>query len=432
MPAPERRRRADLVATAVITAAVVAAAVLVWWTSPERATESSPATGEPPAPAAASSPPDAMVEAWRRPDGAAAMPLAVGGTVITADGGTVRGRDYRSGAVRWTYARDLPLCAATAAFGDAVAVFRTGNGCSEITAVDAATGRRGPQRSGNFDDTMELQVGADYITALGSTRLESWRSDLVRTLEYGRVDAPVQPDSQPRSGCTFESAAASTVQVAVLERCPGDDGVRLTILDPAPDDPSQPDVLGSQALGIDGTPIEHARVVATSGQRTAVVAPDPPGGSGGETDREAALLIYDPTVARTHMTGLPPWSADAVVGVRTGPVITLWTGAGPHARTVALDAETLTVRWELPGTLGPATMMGSDLLVPTPGGLDVVGAWDGLAGRTVGVHRDDGARGPVIPAAVGETVLEQRGSELVALAAEQPERPEHAGGPGQE
>lgn len=399
---------------ALIGVAVLAAGLIVWWSSPERATESAPADAGAPVPVAVTGPPDAVAEAWRAPDAAADRPLAVGGTVVTADGAAVQGHDFRTGEVRWSYQRGVPLCATTTTTDLAVAVYRTGNGCSEVTGLDAESGRRGPQRSSNFDDAMRLLAEEDQVTAVGSTRIESWRSDLVRTVEYGRVDAPVIPDAQPRSGCTFGSAAASGTRIAVIEHCPGDQGVRLTVLTSTPEDPAKPDVLGSQVLGIDGAPLQNAQVVAVSGEHTAVVAPDSPAVPGG---RGSSLLVYDAGVARESITAIPPVPAGRiVVGGRAGPLVTMWTGD----RTVALDARTMRVRWTMDDTLGPATLTGSALLVPTPGGLAVAGPVDGTVRRTIPVDRSaDGAagvRGPVVPGTAGDMVLEQRGAELVALA----------------
>lgn len=424
MPAPERRTRTDIAVTAAIAAVVVVAACVIWWRSPARATDSTPASGAAPVPTVVTGPPAALAEAWRAPDAAAEHPLAVGGTVITADGGTVQGRDYRTGEVRWSYSRDVPLCAATAAFGAAVAVYRTGDGCSEVTAVEADSGRRGPQRSGRFDDTMRLLADpADEdgsVTAVGTTRIESWRSDLVRTVEYGRVDAPVIAGAQPREGCTMRSAAASGTRIAVIEQCPGEPGVRLTILTTTPEDPVKPDVLGSQVLGLNGAPVADAQAVAVSGDRTAVVVPH---------DGGADLLVYDATAARVGASALPAWDPSrAVAGPRTAGVVTVWSGDAAHPATVALDATTLDVRWRVPGALGPAERMGSELLVPVPGGLDVVGPVDGAVRRTIAVDRaadPAGAAGPVVLGTAGDTVLEQRGDTLVAL------RPAGAAGPDQ-
>lgn len=56
--------------------------------------------------------------------------------------------------------------------------------------IDGQTGRRGALRSSANDSKVSLSTDGTYVLALGSTRLELWRSDMVRTLEYGRVVAP--------------------------------------------------------------------------------------------------------------------------------------------------------------------------------------------------------------------------------------------------
>src|SRR5699024_3830724 len=115
---------------------------------------------------------------------------------------------------------------------------------------------------------------------------------------------------------TLGSAAASGTRIAVIERCPGDRGVRLTVLTSTPEDPAKPDVLGSQVLGIDGAPLQNAQVVAVSGEHAAVVAPDAPAVPGGHG---SSLLVYDASVARESITAIPPVSAErVVVGERSG------------------------------------------------------------------------------------------------------------------
>src|SRR5699024_11459376 len=107
------------------------------------------------------------------------------------------------------------------------------------------------RRSSVLDVRISLHSDGPHMIVIGADRAEVWRSDLVRTLEYGRVDAPAQPHRQPRTGCTFVSAGAAALQLAVLERCPDDDGERLTTLVPDPEDSTEPEVNGSLALTVD-------------------------------------------------------------------------------------------------------------------------------------------------------------------------------------
>ena len=57
-----------------------------------------------------------MGEAWRAPSNATTTPVVAGPAVVTGDGDTVSGHDAETGAVAWSYRRDLTLCAVGAGF----------------------------------------------------------------------------------------------------------------------------------------------------------------------------------------------------------------------------------------------------------------------------------------------------------------------------
>lgn len=403
----ERRTRGDLIAVAAIVIAVLAAATLVWWTSPERATTSiTAAAGENASPADAVAVPDALTQAWREPSAATASPIALGATAVTADGNAVVGRDYETGEQKWLYERDIPLCGVVGAWDMAISVYRTSNGCSDVTALKGDTGARGPQRTSNNDDHISLRSNSTFVTAFGPTRLESWRNDLVRTLEYGRVDAPVNPGFQPRTGCELRSAATSPQRVAVLERCPDESGERLTSLKPDPADATKPEVAGSLILFHGDQPVEGARVLATTGDRTAVLVLAP----------EPTIVIYDALGATLMQTPLPPDALKSAVvqntlgpAIPAGPILTFWTGSA----TVALNSSTLETLWTRPGTLGVGAMMAGKLLLPVAGGIAVADPWTGIGAQVIPVAREDGA-GEVSTSVIGTVVLEQHNGQITA------------------
>src|SRR5699024_9202218 len=101
---PWHRRRDRLIA-ALLAVCCLVAGLLVWAYSDARATKShtAPAAGPPSVPDQV---PETLRPAWQAASSATDGPLAVGPTVVTAVGGTVRGRDARSGEVRWKYTRD--------------------------------------------------------------------------------------------------------------------------------------------------------------------------------------------------------------------------------------------------------------------------------------------------------------------------------------
>ena len=415
---PERRRRGDRVAAAALVVVVVAAVVAVATTGDVAGTASRPAAEPVAAPPPAAAAPAAFAEAWRAPSGATPAPLVAGPAVVTGDGGTVSGRDAATGEERWSYARDLPLCTVGSGFpSDAgggpathvLALYGTGpldgpgTWCSELTMLGAATGAREGARNPDARPGVRLLADDAYVLAVDPEHLEAWRYDLVRTVEYGDVPAQEQADRQPRPECAYGSAAQGGRRTAVVERCPDEDVDRLTVLvTDGEDGADQPEVAYSVLL-----PGAGAVVVATTEGRTAVALPGP--------DRLLVLDGAGTVVGTTQLDldgGLPGADPPGGVAVTSsdGRLRYWWSGSD----VVALDEGELAPVWTLPGAVGPPVRYGADLLVPVPEGLAVVDAGRGLLRRTLPVRRDDPA-GPVVPAALGEVLLEQRGGEVVAL-----------------
>jgi hypothetical protein len=408
---PERRRRGDLVAAAVLVVVLVVAATVLWATSEVAATTSAPAAAPAPAPPAATAVPAGFTEAWRAPSGATPEPVVSPSSVVTADGSTVVGHDPVTGAPTWSYARDLPLCTVGSGFaavdggvGRVLALYAHGpQWCSELTALRPDTGARAAAANPDTRAGARLLAAGSSVVGTGSDFLEVLRSDLVKTAEYGVVSAPAQPNRQPRPGCTYGSTALSPGRLGVLERCPGAATDRLTVLNPEGTEGADvPQVEFSVEL-----PGTGATLVAVGADRAAVALPGP-----------ARLLVYDRTgalvgtapldVPDAELTTDPPGQVPAVQAA--GDRISWWTGS----RAVELDAATLLPVWTLPGALGPALPYAGSLLVPVPGGLAEVDPASGATRRTVPVDRAD-PLAPVRLAATGEVLVEQRGSELVAM-----------------
>lgn len=425
--------RWDLLATALIVIALLVAGLTIYSFSDARATVSQ--TSNPPLPMldAPTTMPPTLGEVWRAPSAATQNAVATAQVVVTADNGAVLGRDPLTGEERWRYQRDLPLCTVAPAFGQILAVYRRGDTCSEVTALDPATGKRGAQRNGDAEEgTRLLFDGAQHLTTTGKRYLEGWRSDLVKTQEYGQVRAMVQPGKQPRTGCAYGSVAVTHNRVGVIERCPDDPGDRLTVFKPNPKDWDKPEVFTSTVLNGD-----RARVVALGPERVAVVLPDP-----------ARLLVYDangaqqfeqplnlpasdlqgdpeggvvPTTtalsARCSDGSATPLTFAANTTCPTGEpastqptVVYWWTGS----RTIALATGTLTPLWTMENTLGPGTLFAGRLIVPTAQGLTIADPSSGAVLGRVAVDRG-GYRGLITLASAGPVLVEQRGGTLVAL-----------------
>ncbi len=414
---PERRRRTDLVVAVVLVVAALVATVLVLAAGDGART--SLRLASPPLAARAPGPvPTALVEAWRASSPSTATALTVGPAVVTAGptaegGGVVSGHDAATGAVGWEYRRPEVPCTVGAGFGDVLAVFATdrptGTWCSDVTTLDPATGARRPARNTDVRPGTRLLADDGHVTATGRNYLETWRSDLVATVEYGALPTPVQSDPQPRLACAHGSVAVASGLVAVLERCPGETSDRLSVLDADPTNADKPGTRSSVLTGIVG-----GRLVAAGADRTAVAAPD------------GTLRTFDADGAPVAAVGLGPLAGPTTdppgltAGVRpAGPVLLWWTGTG----TVALDPTDLTPRWTLAGSLGPggafptAAPGPGTVVVPVPGGLAVADAATGAVSTTLPVDRSgsDAGSGPVGVAVSGPVVVEQRGTTVVAL-----------------
>ncbi|NMM84203.1 hypothetical protein B2J88_07485 [Rhodococcus sp. SRB_17] len=399
MLAPERRTRSDVIVALGIALAVIVAVTVVWLRSDARGTTSVTADTTLPPLATSVALPDVLSAVWEFPSADSSSPIAAGNAAVTADGNDVVGRDPATGDEVWRYSRNIPLCGAIETWDRVVAVYQDNRGCSQVTSLVADTGARKDQRNSDADAAVTLSADGTYLISRGSTRLELWRSDLVRTLEYGRVDAPVNPKKQPRSGCELLGAASSSSRLSVLEKCPDDASNRLTVMNPAPKDAQEPEEYGSVVLP-DST---GARILAVSGEKTAVYLP----AANGTPSR---ISIFDGNGA-----GVVDYPVDGVIPEKSTVnadknAITWWTGT----QTINLRTSDLSPTWIVAGTAGPGTMVSGQLLVPVPNGIAMINPADGTVSRMIGVDRGDVTM-PVVIAAAGDTILEQRGTTLVAL-----------------
>ncbi|MEV5652066.1 PQQ-binding-like beta-propeller repeat protein [Nocardia sp. NPDC052254] len=401
MLAPERRTRADLYAAVAIVVVVVIAVVVVWANSAARGTESDPAA-HPASPApAADRLPETLTERWHAPDGAASRALTSSGVAVTGDGGTVSGLDPADGHQVWRYRRDIPLCAVESQFATAIATYRDSRGCSQTTMLDTADGKRRTARSSYMDSRLQLSTDGTYMVAQGPDRLEVWRSDLVRTLEYGHVDAPVNPRTQPRQGCRLLSATSGGSRLAVLERCPDDVADRLTVLNPAPKDASAPEEYGSHVLTEPGAADEKARVIAASDNRIVLYLP-------GNDIAPPEFAVYD-TAANpiaTHRLTAP--LAENSTVTRLGSDYFVFTGNS----VIALNATTFEPQWTASDASGSPAMMAGAILVPVTDGIEALDPSTGAARKRIPLHRSDYHGEPISLAVSGTVVLEQRGGRL--------------------
>jgi hypothetical protein len=400
---PERRTRADLLAAVAIAVVVAVGAVVIWWTSDARATISQPAATPVPSAAPARAVPTALAQLWSAASPKTSTgPVVAGGAVVTGDGHDVTGHDPSSGARRWLFARDRDLCGLTYIYNLAVAAYPDSRGCGQVSTVDASTGRRGPTRTGYADKQITLSSDGTTVLAASNTRVEMWRSDMVRTLAWGPLDAEINPPVQPQPPCAFVSSAASSEAVSILEACPNAPDLRLTMLKVSKEDVS-PEQKYAQQVGVDVK--SGAKVLTMTGLRTAVYLPAP----------QPRVVVFDETGAQISSTLLAKPAVAAATATSAGNLVTYWTGDS----IVALDGNTLAPRYTIaPGSgapIGPGVMMANKLLIPVTNGMAVYEPATGTLERVIPVDREPTVTGPIVPAVAGTTVLEQRGDTLVAL-----------------
>ncbi|KIA63166.1 PQQ-binding-like beta-propeller repeat protein [Nocardia vulneris] len=410
MLAPERRTRADVISAVAIAALVVVAAVVVWARGDARGTESVTATSPVPTPAATDQLPTSLRELWHAPNAASERALVSGGVVVTGDEGTVTGHDPRTGDELWYYRRDMPLCGIEGQFTTVVAVYRDQRGCSQATLLAGDNGARRTARTSYMDPSVRLSVDGTYTLAQGPKRLEMWRSDLVRTLEYGFVDAPVNVKTQPRKGCTLLSSGSSPSRLAVLERCPEDAADRLTVLNPAPKDNTVPEEHGSHVLTGPGSDSADAKVLAVSDNRIVLYLPGAPGAAGAQP-AAPRLAVFDATGNPIVVHQLSaPLSAESTT-TRIGSAYLVFTGNS----VIALNGTTFDPLWTAAGALGSPAMMAGRLLLPTAGAMAFLDPSSGAEVGRVPLTRTDYSGAPISLAVLGSTILEQRGTEVYAL-----------------
>ena len=390
-----------LAALAIVVVLAVAAG-LIWWTSDARATVSRPAAEPLPALQTVGKVPRTLHELWTASSPKTRRPVVAGGAVVTGDGRQVDGRDPATGDVAWSYARDRDLCGVSYVYSDAVAVYPDDRGCGQVTAIDGGTGRRHYNRSSYADQEVTLSSDGSTVLSTGDRRLELWRSDMVRMISYGALDAPIKPNVPATPLCQLVSAAGSASAVSVLESCPGQNDLRLTLLRPA-DDEDQPE---TKLMPLPGVASDaHARVIAVADTTTAVYVPTP----------KPVVNVIDETGATIASTAMPGPASPGATASRAGDLVTWWTGDS----VMVFKANGLRYAYTVSplagqAPVGPATLVAGKLLVPVTTGYDVFDPETGAGESHIPLPRTP-LTTAVVPGVAGTTLLEQRGSTLVAL-----------------
>ncbi|MDO5032089.1 hypothetical protein [Corynebacterium sp.] len=328
------------------------------------------------------------------------------GLLITHEGDTITARDT-AGEELWHYTRtDAELCSLGTAWDKVVATYRTGVGCGDVVAISAATGQYSDTRSAGSSEEVAPLSSNDRVGTVSAQRVELWRSDMVRTVEYGDVEAKQEPDMQPNEDCTINSAMTRTENLAVTESCPADSEVTwLRLMQTTPEDSRKPEVDANVSV-----PNGGARLVAVGQQSAAVYIP-------GETPR---IEAYDNDGIKISSSEVQPSPA---VRDAASPFVAA-TADLPHhmswfdgERLYLFNPSNLKVEHSLDDALGTGIALGDRLLVPVAEGIAVVDWSTGDTERVIPVDRGSYS-GPVYLTVAGTTLVEQRGDTAVGLRAD--------------
>lgn len=401
MNTPLRRTRGDLIATGVIAGVSALLLGTAFFTAPARDAHLVSAEEEQQDYGQLAVVPKSFSEGFSLPDTSGRdQPLVASGMVITYNDNTLTATTPEGETV-WTYERPNELCLVDQAWGKVVATYRDNAGCGDVVAIDAKTGKYAGTRSAIAPDNVVRLASNDRVGYASSERAEVWRSDLVRTVEYGHVEAKQEPDMQPNE-CTLTSALTRTELVAVTEIC--DDGAFLRLQEATPEDSRKPEVVADVEISPD------AYLVSIS---------------------QDAAAVYDPTTSEVRGydkegTNISSSSVPQMDSPEVGPdgiIKNLPVADLPHHMTywennslLLMEPAALAVTGVFQGALGTGFAAGEKLLYASDSGIAVVD-WDKNAvDKIIPVDRG-GYSGPVHISSAGATVVEKRGDEVVVMKA---------------
>lgn len=312
----------------------------------------------PPSVSNAPTPDASLTQAWSSADATAIGTPLVGGTVVTYDAHTMRGRDALTGKQTWSYTRtDRTVCTAIQSQSVAIAVYKLHGNCDELTALDATTGARRWTRTldkdgAEFNGPATYQVDGSNVMFVSHTTI--YALSIGGTADDGNGGLDYWTFHHP--GCTINGAVLGSAGALINQTCHGEncnghkfcgDGPQLLLRDgtTGTDDQSttNPDIVKWNALGVD--------LVPTSAGQT-VTARDPNG---------ATLHMFDPKngkqTAQLTLSGDSGTQAPSgFVGGTDADLI--WIGT----RTYALSNGDKSFRWQAPTTSTPTVAVTAELL----------------------------------------------------------------------
>jgi hypothetical protein len=229
-----RRSRGRYYAVIALVVAIVVVCVSIAWSRGEVA-HTTLKTAATPAPSVAlRAPATSMTRSWTSTHRSAIGTPYWGGTVITHDAHTVRGRDATTGAVTWSYTRsDRTVCTAMQIQGVTVAIYELHGDCDEVTALDSQTGGR--------DWTRTLDENGQPILGHPSYQVTPYTFMVISPAVIYAIDpagsgpgAGIDRWVFGEQGCTIHSAVLGSAGALISQTCPNPACAGLTFCHTGP------------------------------------------------------------------------------------------------------------------------------------------------------------------------------------------------------
>lgn len=426
LPSPERRSRTDIIATAVIVAGLALGGAGVWLGSDAHSVQHHVADGEPKEIATSSEElPRDVRRLWTAKTQGEDL-VADRGGVVAIEGTKVKMLEMNSGQQRWSYDKGEDVCTVMRGWDKTTMVFRGPKGCGQAVSLDSSTGQYWSTRDALAPDEVNAINGEDIIGTVSGSRVELWRSDLVRTVEVGKPFTPVKVGKQEYTKCTFTSAATAGHLLATMQACPkkngrDDDGANsathkaesgkkiVRLLNTTPEDSDAPETWHTFRVPA------GSELVAASEYRAAIAIPpqEKKAGRIQVLSKEGDFHNFSVDVG----TEIPDRASRNNTALYRPQVVRTkaMTGWFNGRALVALNPETLRPMWSLPDALGAGVAVRDKVAVPIRNkGIAIVNPATGKVERTIAVDRG-GYEGSVELAFSGHTFMEKRGDQLIGL-----------------
>lgn len=168
-----------------------------------------------------------QTQAWSTSDATALGTPYAGGTIITYDKHSVRGRDARTGKITWSYTRtDRSVCTAMQTENVTVAVYELNGNCDELTGLNSQTGARQWTRTLDMDsNVVNHAVNGQPHYAVAATTVLIWTSQVAYAIDpSGNQDFGLKSGGLDRwlfaeQGCTINNIVLGSSGALISQTC---------------------------------------------------------------------------------------------------------------------------------------------------------------------------------------------------------------------